>query len=251
LSARYGSIAEAEVQLRDAFEKQRALAGDSAAVASAMGYYGSVLTVRGRYEDAISTLRTSVKIAVQFTGASSPLSVLNRVFLAEALMAAGQNEAASQALDENLALGIPKLGAENLFVSRTRVAQARLHVANGSPERADAELAALIEPLRKVGITGRPMLALALVARGEALLAQHKSGDAVPLLLEATKLREQLLWDQSWELAEARGLLGEALGASEGRGRQLLAQSLAVLEAQLGAQHPLTQRVRAALPRGL
>ena len=91
------------------------------------------------------------------------------------------------------------------------------------------------------------MLAQALVARGDALLAERRSGEAITVLTEAVQLREQLLWDESWELAEARALLGEALGSRDPRGRELLTGALAVLEAQVGADHPLSQRARRVL----
>jgi hypothetical protein len=103
--------------------------------------------------------------------------------------------------------------------------------------------------LRDIGTTARPVLAQALVARGEALMAERKPNDAVPLLTEAVRICEALLWDQSWELAEARARLGEALGARDTHGRQLLTKALTVLESQLGAQHPQTVRARRALER--
>jgi hypothetical protein len=130
-----------------------------------------------------------------------------------------------------------------------RLAQARLALAKDDAERAANEAAALFEPLRDIGTTARPVLAQALVARGEALMAERKPNDAVPLLTEAVRIREALLWDQSWELAEARARLGEALGARDTRGRQLLTKALTVLESQLGAQHPQTVRARRALER--
>jgi non-specific serine/threonine protein kinase/serine/threonine-protein kinase len=247
LAARYGRIADAEGELHDAFEKQRALSGDSAAVASAMGNYGQLLSALGRHDEALGVLRVSVKMAVQFTGAASPLSVLNRLYLSDALVAAGQSEAAAKELDENLRLGNEKFGADNLFVLRIRLGHARLALAKGEAARAAAEIAPLIEPLRTIGTTARTVLAQALVVRGDALLAARRSGEAITLLTEAVQLREQLLWGESWELAEARALLGEALGARNVRGRELLTQGLAVLESQVGADHPLSLRARKAL----
>ena len=249
LDARYGRLAEAEMVLRSAFEKQQALSGDSAAVASAMNYYGAVLSTRGRHDDAIATLRSSLKMAVQFTGPGSPLALRSRLFLGEALLAAGQYEAAGKELDEALRFGGEKLGADNLSVLGVRLAQARLALMKGDVARASAEVAPLLDPLREIGTTGRPVLAQALVARGEALMADRKAGEAVPVLTEAVQIREALLWDQSWELAEARARLGEALGARDARGHELLTQALTVLESQLGAEHPQTLRARRALGR--
>jgi tetratricopeptide (TPR) repeat protein/predicted Ser/Thr protein kinase len=246
LACRYGRIDEAAGLMRNGFEKQQALSGDSAAVSASMGYYGSILSLRGRHDEALAALRNAVRMAVSFAGPASPVAVLNRLFLAEALAAAGQRDAAAAMLDDNLELGRKQLGEDNLFVLRIRLAQARLAIASGNPARADADLAALIPRLRKVGTTGLPALAQALVARGDSLLLQRRTADAVALLTEAVTLREKLLWDQSWELAEARERLGEALGVRDPRGKDLLAQALKVLATQLGAQHPQTLRARKA-----
>jgi non-specific serine/threonine protein kinase/serine/threonine-protein kinase len=247
LAARYGRIEDAEIELRDAFGKQRALSGDSAAVASAMGYYGAVLSARGKDAEAIATLRSSAKLATQFTGPASPLSVLNRMFLAEALMASGQNAEARRVLAENLGLATQKFGAEHLLVLRTRLAQVRLLHAEGDAARAVTDLEPVVTSLRKIGITARPALAQALVVRGAALLDMHQPDEAAKALTEAVQVREQILWNQSWELAEARALLGEALGAQTPRGKLLITDALAVLDRQVGALHPSAQRARRAL----
>ncbi len=247
LACRYGRLDEAEGLLRNGFEKQRALSGDSAAVSSAMGYYGSILNLRGKHGEAVATLLNSVHMASRFAGPASPVAVLNRLFLAEALASNGERDAAAKTLEENLDLGRQQLGEDNLFVLRTQLAQARLDVAEGNAARADAALAALIPRLRKVGTAALPALAQSLVARGESLLLQQRAADAVPLLTEAVTLRESFLWDQSWELAEARERLGEALGTRDPHGQDLVTGATKVLESQLGAEHPQSVRARRAL----
>lgn len=132
---------------------------------------------------------------------------------------------------------------------RVRLSQARLALTKGDVGRAATEVAALVDPLRSIGTTARPVLAQALVARGEALMAERQASEAVPLLTEAVQIRESLLWDQSWELAEARARLGEALGARDAHGGELLTRAVTVLESQLGAEHPQTLRARRALQR--
>jgi eukaryotic-like serine/threonine-protein kinase len=246
-AARYGQIDEAERVLRDAFQKQQALSGDSATVAQCMAFYGGILSLRERHDEALKMLHDSIDMATQFTGVASPLSVQNRLFLAEAYMAAGQNDAAAKVLDEDLQLARRQLGAESLHALRIRLAQARLVLAGGNAARADEDLRALIEPLRKIGVSARPFLAELMVARGDALIAQRKMTEAVPILAEAVRMREHLLWDQSWQLAEARARLGEALGTDDPHARQLLAQAVAVLESQLGPQNPQTLRARKLL----
>ena len=246
LTYRYGHLQEAEGLLLTAFTKQRELSGDSAAVSSAMGYYGSILTLRGRAAEAVETLRNAVRMSVQFAGPASPVAVQNRLFLARALAGVGEQPAATELLAENLELGRKQMGEENVFVLRTRLEQARLAVESGAAAGAERELVALIPRLRNLGAPGLPALTQALVAHGDSLLLQRRAEEAVPLLREAVQLRESFLWEQSWELAEARERLGEALGANTSRGKELLAQALAVLSAQLGEQHPLTLRARRA-----
>jgi eukaryotic-like serine/threonine-protein kinase len=246
LSYRYGQLEAAAGLLLTAFTKQQELSGDSAAVASAMGYYGSILTLRERHIEAIETLREAVRMAIEFAGPASPVAVQNRLFLASALAGAGQQAAAAALLAENLELGRKQLGEESLFVLRTQLEQARLAIESGEGVRSDPELAALIPRLRKVGGPGLPALTQALVARGDALLMQHRNAEAVPLFNEAVQLRKTFLWDQSWELAEARERLGETLGPDTPRGKELLSLALPVLTSQLGEQHTLTLRARRA-----
>jgi hypothetical protein len=174
------------------------------------------------------------------------VAVQNRLFLARALAGAGEQPAAMALLAESLELGRKQMGDANVFVLRTRLEQARLAVESGSAAGAELGLAALIPQLRNLGAPALPALTQALVARGDALLMQRRTAEAAPLLSEAVELRESFLWDQSWELAEARECLGEALGPNTSRGKQLLAQALTVLDTQLGRQHPLTLRARRA-----
>jgi len=212
-----------------------------------MGYYGSILTLRGHYKDAVDTLRNAVRMSIEFAGPASPVAVQNRMFLARALAGAAEPSEATRILTENVELARKQLGEANVLVLRTRLEQARLAVERGEAQVAERDLAALIPQLRKLGAPGLPPLTQALVARGDALLLQQRNAEAVPVLQEAVRLRASYLWDQSWELAEARERLGEALGPTTPPGKGLLENSLRVLIAQLGEQHPLTLRTRRAL----
>ena len=89
LELRTGHLREAEPLLRSAFERERSLAGDSAAVAAAMGYYGKLLSITNRGTQAIATLREATALGARYAGASSPLALQNRLFLGEAQLGAG------------------------------------------------------------------------------------------------------------------------------------------------------------------
>jgi hypothetical protein len=56
------------------------------------------------------------------------------------------------------------------------------------------------------------------------------------------------MWPESWELAEARARLGEAqIATGNTAGKQLIEQSVATLESQLGPEHQQTGRARRAI----
>jgi len=86
--------------------------------------------------------------------------------------------------------------------------------------------------------------ALRLDCDGDTLLALGRPREALAPLREAVALRQSFLWEGSWELAEGRARLGEALAAlGDPDGRRLLETAATALQAELGATHPQTLRV--------
>jgi eukaryotic-like serine/threonine-protein kinase len=248
LSYRVGRIADAERELKHAFEGQRAISGDSAAVAASMGQYGSLQSAMGRPDRAIPILDEAARMAEKFTAAGSALHVQNRTFLAEAHAASGQQQRAGQIMEETLALARKQFGDDHFFAQRVALAKARLTAGQQPHPQSAAELANVVTKLRAAGPAAHLALTQALVAQGDLLVKQGRPAEATPLLEEAVRLREQVMWDQSWELAEARARLGEAqLATGKPEGRQLIEQSLATLESQLGPEHPQTVRARRAV----
>jgi tetratricopeptide (TPR) repeat protein len=247
LALRVGQLREAEGLLKTAFEKQRELAGDSAAVAAAMGYYGAALTAQGRLPEALDTLPLAVEMAAKFTGAASPLVIQNRLFLTDALTVSGNLGQARELASKNLA-ATERFGPAGVLTLRVRISQARIELEAGHPDAAYGQFAALVEPLRKAGRPGQPLVAHAQLGSGEALLAQGRAAEAVAPLREAVDLRQGLLSAQSWELALARVRLGEALKRSKAAGAtELLNQGTTDLAAQLGNDHPQVVRARRVL----
>ena len=247
LALRVGQLREAEGLLKTAFEKQRELAGDSAAVAAAMGYYGAALTAQGRFPEALDTLPAAVEMAAKFTGAASPLVIQNRLFLTEALTISGNLGQARELAAQNLA-ATERFGPTGVMTLRVRISQARIELEAGHADAAYGQFAALVEPLRKAGRLGQPLVANALIGSGEALLVQGRAAQAAAPLREAVELRQKLLSAQSWELALARVRLGEALKRSGASGAtELLEQGTTDLAAQLGNAHPQVQRARRVL----
>jgi eukaryotic-like serine/threonine-protein kinase len=245
LALRTGRLREAEQTLKAAVEKQRARAGDSAAVAAAMGVYGTTLLAYARDDEALAIARTALDMAVKFVGEASPLAVQSRIYLTDALSSQGALDEARQTADENFKLALERYGPASIVTLRVKMSQARLHLRAGRAADAQDGLATVLEPLRRLGRSAQPALAQALADGGEAMLARGLAAEAVAPLRESVALRESWHWEQSWELAEARALLGEALLRSGGAGgAELHAQASTVLASQLGAAHPRVLRLR-------
>jgi tetratricopeptide (TPR) repeat protein len=248
LAFRAGHIREAQEVLATAYRKQRAVAGDSAAVAASMGLYGAALTMRGQTAEAVPVLREAVDMAVRFTGPASPLAVQDRQFLTDALAAAGEPKEARATLADNLGIARRQFGPDHILTLRLRLAQARLDLAAGQPASAHTQVVALLPALRALEGPGTPWVAHARVVAGEALLALGRPREAASSLREAVELREKILWDGSWELAESRARLGEALVlAGDPEGMVWLEKAETALRAELGADHPQTLRAVRAL----
>lgn len=248
LSLRVGRIADAEREIKHAFEGQRALGGDSASVAASMGQYGYLKIAQGRWQEALPILEQAERMAVKFTASASALHLLNRVYLAEAHQAAGHEQLAREMATETVAMARKQFGPQQVYTQRTELSRIKLLSPKQPPEQTLAELVELTAKLRALGPAAQPPLAIALVMQGDLLVKQQRASEALPLLEEAVRLREQTMWDKSWELAEARARLGEAqLAVGKPEGKQLIEQASAALQEQLGPEHPQTLRARRAL----
>jgi non-specific serine/threonine protein kinase/serine/threonine-protein kinase len=249
LELRTGHLKEAEVLLKSSVERERSLAGDSAAVAAALGYYGKVLSITNRNEPAISVLRQATDLGVRYAGAGSPLAIQNRLFLGEAQLAIGDRQQAAVTLTAAHDAALAQYGAAHPLTLRTQLALAQLAAAAGDFEKARVQSQATVEGLRKLGAQGESNLALALESLGDDESHLGRLAEAGAALKEAVAIREKSP-DDLWELAEARERLGENLlkaGSAEAHG--LLAKAAHDLESQLGADHPQTLRAKAALSR--
>jgi eukaryotic-like serine/threonine-protein kinase len=249
LELRTGHLREAEPLLKQAFERERALAGDSAAVAAAMGYYGRLLSVTGRVDAAIDALREAAALGARYTGEASPLSVQNRLFLGEALRQGGNLNEARETLSADCTAALKKFGPSHVLTLRAKLALAELDVASGRGTDARTAFNDIARALRGLGSSARPQLADALVALGDLDLQADDATDARTALLEAVALRGNF-GENNWELAQARERLGESLVASDApQARSLLQRANATLSAQLGNNHVETIRARQALGR--
>ncbi|HEX5209853.1 MAG TPA: serine/threonine-protein kinase [Steroidobacteraceae bacterium] len=247
LELRTGHLREAEALLRNAFQRERALAGDSAAVAAAMGYYGRLLTITNRRTQSVATLQEAAALGARYAGESSPLALKNRLFLGDAQLAAGDTAGARATLQVVRAAALKQYGGSHILTLSAALALARVDLAGGHADVAQAQLLQVVASLRQLGPQAEADLAEALVALGEAELVRGQPQEARTTLAEAVLLRAKN-GTPGWDLAEARERLGEALAAmGDGGARGLLQQAADALETQLGPNHPQTLRARRAL----
>ncbi len=247
LELRSGHLKAAEVLLKSSVERERSLAGDSAAVAAAMGYYGKVLSITNRNEPAISVLREATALGERYAGAGSPLAIQNRLFLGEAQLSIGDQQEAAVTLTAAHDAALAQYGPAHPLTLRAQLALAQLAAAAGDRAKAQIQLQAAVDGLRKLGPRGESNLAQALEALGDGESHLGRLEEARATLKEAVAIRERCP-DDLWELAQARERLGEALlKAGDPAATDLLKKAAQDLESQLGADHPQTLRAKAAL----
>jgi eukaryotic-like serine/threonine-protein kinase len=249
LEMRAGHLRDAESLLKSSVERERALAGDSAAVAAAMSYYGRILSITNRSEPAISVLRQAAEMAGRYAGPDSPVALQARIFLGEALLASAAQREAASILTQAYQAALAHYGAAHPLSLRAEIAVAQLEAGEGNYQAAQPQLAEAALGLRKLGAQSAATLAMALESLGTVESAQGRHADAETNLREAVSIREQTP-DDIWELAQARERLGEALAKSgSAEGSAMLKKASSDLESQLGSNHPQTLRAKAALAR--
>jgi eukaryotic-like serine/threonine-protein kinase len=169
LELRTGQVEAARDQLKGAIEHERQLAGNSAAVAAAMGYYGRALWMLNNNSQSLEVLGESAALAAQYAGATSPVSVQNRLFLADAQITAGDLGKAHTTLSQVVESTTKQYGPTHPLSLRARLGYERWSLASGQK----IDLTDLIAALRKAGPAAKPTLAEALDLWSRAESAQH------------------------------------------------------------------------------
>src|SRR6185503_5695265 len=170
LELRLGHLESSQTLLEGAISRERALAGDSAAVAAALGHYGRLLSIRGQNGVAIPTLREAVELAARYTTPNGPMTLQNRLFLGQAQLENGDRDAARITLAAARDATSAQAGLAALPRLRARLLLARVASADGQTDNARTELEAVCAALRTLGNPAHLDLAQALLARGETEL---------------------------------------------------------------------------------
>jgi tetratricopeptide (TPR) repeat protein len=212
-----------------------------------MGYYGKLLTITNRGRQAVATLREAAALGARYAGETSPLALQNRLFLGEAQLGTSDTSGARATLGAVYGAAFKQYGRSSVLTQRAALSLARVELAQGHADAARAQLQQAVTTLRQLGPQAEGNLSEALLALGETELTRGRPREARAPLMEAVELRAKN-GPQSWDLAEARERLGEALAAlRDGGARGLLQQAAGTLETQLGANHPQTLRAHRAL----
>ena len=251
LAMRIGRLREAEALLSGAIEHERAQAGDSAAVAASMGYYGKLLALTDRPARAVETLTAAAAMGSRYAGEASPVASQNRLFLGEAQLGVGDRAGARATLAAALDASRAHYGPTHPLTLRGELALAGLDAAEGRNLDAKARLLPVVAALRTAGASAQTTLAQALVALGDVEMALRERADAIACYQEAIRLRAGG-WAGSWELAVARERLGEALaaGGAAREARELIGAAQAAFDAA-ARQRPIRKRcARGARSRG-
>ena len=247
LEYRTGRLREAEGLLRNAYEQERRLAGDSAAVAAVMGLYGEVLTLTDRSAQGLPIAREAVDIATRFAGASSPVALQNMLLLAHAQSASADVKGARATSGAARDAALAQYGPKHIATLRAQMTLANLVFRQGDLAEGREQLVATIARLRELGALADSSLAQALEYLGEIDLSAHKPADAVGSLHEAVSILGRFA-ASGWNIAVARERLGEALVAAGQPGAaDALNQAVRILSAELGDEHTETVRAKSAL----
>lgn len=252
LAYRTGHLAEAQDILQRSVDGQRRRGGESASLAAAVGSLGAVMSERGELPQAGPVLQEANSIASRVTDAASPLAVQNRLYMHVWQSRTAPAERVLPLVDQNLATARERLGPRNLMTERVRLFRAGLLLDMHRMAEAEGEFDALIAALTELGQAGELWRADALVGKGDVLMARGKVQAALDSYQAALQIRQRLLWQDSWRLAQVKARIGEALVAS-GRGdagRAMAREAAERLSAQLGVAHPETLRAHRVAGRG-
>ena len=175
-----GDLDVAEVALRDALARHRA-AGSALGEALALERLGTLLTVRGRLDDALDLIHDGVVVAER---ASLRRHALARLHAAQARnrLAAGALYAAEDAVREASETAA-RHGECAACDAAFRPELVRVALARGRVGDADAEATLLEELARRRG--GRVIVAVARLARARVLGARGRAEDALAALAAA------------------------------------------------------------------
>jgi eukaryotic-like serine/threonine-protein kinase len=153
IAAREGATAEAERIYRQVAATRRALYGRSYSLAADLLQDGRLLTQLGRPDEALNVLDEAQSIAADSFGRTGSLTLLAGLGRAEALLALGRRDEATQAL-ASAAPGLRALGASSAEHGALLLVEARFALAQGDHGAAAAKIDQADRLFRALGPAG-------------------------------------------------------------------------------------------------
>ncbi len=244
-----GDLARAESALREALARHRATLGpEHPSVATNLNNLGALLAQAGRLDEAESATENALAIRRKVLGQDHPQVAETLANLGWIRLERKELDGARAAYAEARASTIAELGADHPNVARI---EANLGDVERAAERlgeAAGHYRAALAIRRRTAPKGDPRLAYPLLRLGDLALERGDAAGAEPLLAEAEAIQVAAYPAESWQVAEARSLLGRsrvALGRRDGA--EMLAGVLPTLRRTLGTEHRLTRAAERAL----
>lgn len=251
-----GDYDRAEPLYREALATRRALLGDRhRQTATSLNDLGLLLLRKGDAGGAEALLREAVTIYRDALGEDHPWVATALGNLGLVLLERDDAAGAEALFRRALAMHRRLMGAEHPYVPDDLHRLASAAREQGRVGEADSLAREALRMGRAVRGDDHPRLARYLVGRARIELARDAPAEAEAHLREALRIRRETLPARHWRIAEAEGLLGEALSMldSAEEGGPLLRRSHARLLQAFGADDRRTREAarRLAASRGL
>ncbi len=246
-----GDLPRAESALREALARHREKLGqDHPSVATNLNNLGALLAQAGRLDEAEAAIAEALAIRKKVLGDRHPQVAETLANLGWIRMERGTLDGAREAFAEARDRTIAELGAGHPNVARIEANLGDVERAAGRADTAERHYRAALAIRRKALPANDPLLGYPLLRLGEITVDRGEAARAEPLLAEAAAIQEAAFPAVSWQVAEARSLLGRArLALGRGDGAEILRQILPALRTTLGTEHRLTRAAEQALAR--
>lgn len=150
IASRRGDDRAAEAMLRQVIADRRTYYGRSVALAIDLLHHARVLNQLGRPRDALLALNEAMPMSIELFGANTQPTLMMALSRADALLALGDVNGASQAL-ESVSNGLRKQGPISLFNGARLLTQAKLSLARDDVVASRAQLDEAERVFRTVG----------------------------------------------------------------------------------------------------
>lgn len=208
-----GKFGEAEEHYRDVLAQRRELQGPvHPDLANVMNNLGVLLSKTQRFAEAEALLRESLAMKRKlYDDSEHPSIALAMTQLASVLTKQQRYDEAEPMYLEALAMRRKSLKPDHPYIATTLNNLANLYREQEDFARAEPLYQEAIEICREGAGPEHPWTASMILNLGQMYLSAGKPGLAAESLGDAVRIREKILPEDHWELAEARSLLGAAL----------------------------------------